>query len=89
MERTRVAIAPFVDLADLPLPAVLQINAVADEFEAIWHSGERPRIEDFLGGTDQLQHDALSTKAGSPIHWATFRSTGPRRPMQSLVPKNR
>src|SRR5262245_56622222 len=59
MERAKVATAAAVDLADLPLPVVLQINALADEFEAIWHSGRRPRIEDFLVGTDRLQHDAL------------------------------
>jgi tetratricopeptide (TPR) repeat protein/predicted Ser/Thr protein kinase len=48
-----------VDFADLPLPIVMRINALADDFEAAWQAGERPHIEDFLAETDGLGRTAL------------------------------
>ncbi|HEX2477213.1 MAG TPA: hypothetical protein VHK01_20830, partial [Lacipirellulaceae bacterium] len=46
-------------LVDLPLPVVLRINSLADEFESAWQSGQRPRIEDFVNGADQRERIAL------------------------------
>jgi tetratricopeptide (TPR) repeat protein/predicted Ser/Thr protein kinase len=46
-------------LADLPLPAVLRINSLADKFESVWQSGQRPRIDDFVNGADQRERVAL------------------------------
>jgi tetratricopeptide (TPR) repeat protein/predicted Ser/Thr protein kinase len=46
-------------LADLPLPAVLRINSLADEFEFAWQSGQRPHIDDFVNGANQRERVAL------------------------------
>jgi eukaryotic-like serine/threonine-protein kinase len=34
---------------DLPLPLLRQANAGCNAFDAEWHAGRRPRLEDFLG----------------------------------------
>src|ERR1051325_7907591 len=35
------------------------VDAICDLFEAAWHSGQAPRIEDFLPRADLLQQDML------------------------------
>jgi tRNA A-37 threonylcarbamoyl transferase component Bud32/tetratricopeptide (TPR) repeat protein len=59
MERELVKCEAASGLADLPLPAVLRINSLADDFESAWQSGQRPRIEDFVTGADQRERVAL------------------------------
>ena len=35
------------------------VDAACDRFEAAWRAGDRPRIEDFLGGTTDSRRPAL------------------------------
>src|SRR5262245_42823024 len=37
----------------LPLDVLDQIDRICDRFEAMWEAGERPRVEDYLGGVDE------------------------------------
>ncbi len=44
------------------LPALAlaqQVDAVCERFEAAWKSGERPRLEDYLGGAAAVERSAL------------------------------
>ena len=59
MERAPNVTAASADFADLPLPALLRVNAIADEFEAAWQSGQRPRIESFLAESDAKHRTVL------------------------------
>ena len=36
-----------------------EVDAACDRFEAAWRAGDRPRIEDFLGGTTDSRRPAL------------------------------
>src|SRR3954465_15998277 len=37
----------------LPLDVLDQIDRICDHFEAMWEAGQRPRVEDCLGGVDE------------------------------------
>jgi formylglycine-generating enzyme required for sulfatase activity len=43
----------------LPLIVLQQIDRVCDSFEAAWHAGLKPRIEDFLGAADVQERTEL------------------------------
>ena len=43
----------------LPLPALERIETACLEFEAAWKRGEKPRIEDYLGGAPNPERNAL------------------------------
>lgn len=51
--------APDSELHDLPLDAVLRINAICDAYEAQWRAGRSPRAEDHLGDTVGPERTAL------------------------------
>lgn len=44
---------------DLPLDAVLRVNARCDEYEAALRTGHRPRPDDFLGDATGAERDTL------------------------------
>src|SRR4051794_22831608 len=43
----------------LPLDVLNQIDGVCDRFEAAWESGDRPRVEDYLGAVAEPYRTAL------------------------------
>jgi serine/threonine-protein kinase len=54
--------APGGEFANLPLPEVMQIDKLADRFEAQWRRGDVPSFDEFvaqLGGASQNARDAL------------------------------
>jgi serine/threonine-protein kinase len=78
------------ELAELPLPVVLAIDELADDFEAAWHAGGEPSVDDFqsrLGVTSSAARAALldhlvRLEAELQSAAASARSgecTGPRR----------
>ncbi len=51
----------------LPLDVLNQIDGICNRFEAAWESGDRPRVEDYLGDVDEpyrpaLLHDLLAVE---------------------------
>ena len=46
--------------SDLPASLAVQLDRLADRFEAAWRSGERPQIEDFLADANAPRRDALA-----------------------------
>src|SRR5215467_1992604 len=45
--------------ASLSLSVARRIDAVCVRFEAAWRAGQAPRIEDFLGDTQQAERETL------------------------------
>jgi serine/threonine protein kinase len=45
--------------ADVPVSEMLRIEEACNRFEAAWQAGERPRVEDYLGGTTGPHQAAL------------------------------
>src|SRR5947209_6787865 len=47
------------DRTVLPLDVLEQIDQVCGRFEAAWESGDRPRVEDYLGAVAEQYRPAL------------------------------
>ncbi len=47
------------DRTVLPLDVLEQIDQVCGRFEAAWESGDRPRVEDYLGAVAEPYRPAL------------------------------
>ncbi len=47
------------ELDRLPRDAALRLERACDRFEAAWRTGQRPRVEDFLGREPGREADAL------------------------------
>jgi serine/threonine-protein kinase len=50
---------PIPERSELPLEVLDALDQVCDRYEAAWGRGERPRVEDYLGGVDAAYRPAL------------------------------
>ena len=45
--------------ASLPVPQLLEIDKICRDFEAAWKAGKQPKVQDFLGSTEEPQRSQL------------------------------
>ena len=70
----------------LPLTVLQEIDRVCDLFEAAWHAGRKPRIEDYLNVTTLEYRTELFGKIAFCARWSCGRKPGrARRPRITCV----
>ena len=65
-----------------------RVNDLCDRYESAWRGGQRPRIEDYLGGTPEPERPVLFRALW---RWSSSSAgIGARaRPWRSIVPGSR